>query len=260
MNTTDRQVRLLGAGGIAGPAAFLACWIAGGVIARGDLSPSADAISRLAAAGADTRWMMATGFISFGVGVGAVALAVRAVIDGPPWLAIAGTAAATALVASAPLDVSPTVGRLHAAFALAGYVTLIAAPILAARPLRDRGFTRLAAVGRGAAGVAAVALALSVVGPATGLLQRIGLTAVDVWLIALATLIATGRLTRVHEARAQRVAPSHADARSAATDPTDARTAADADTGADSRARSAATDPATWSGTAGATPAAHPAA
>ncbi|MGB0113703.1 MAG: DUF998 domain-containing protein, partial [Ilumatobacteraceae bacterium] len=166
----------------------------GAVVARHDLSPSADAISRLAAAGAETRWLMTTGIITFGVGVGTFAFAIRRVLDGLVWVAIGATALATAAIAAAPLDVSERLDRVHGVLAAIGYVTLVAAPLLAGHPLRDRGFDRLAVSGRAAASVAAVALGLSVTALPTGLLQRLGLTLVDLWLIALATLVTSGRL------------------------------------------------------------------
>ncbi|MGB4746437.1 MAG: DUF998 domain-containing protein, partial [Candidatus Microthrix parvicella] len=49
-------------GGIVGPAAFIGAWVAGTVVLDG-YSPITDAISRLAAVGADTRWLMSTGFL-----------------------------------------------------------------------------------------------------------------------------------------------------------------------------------------------------
>ena len=51
-------------GGIVGPAAFIGAWVAGTVVLDG-YSPITDAISRLAAVGADTRWLMSTGFLAF---------------------------------------------------------------------------------------------------------------------------------------------------------------------------------------------------
>ncbi|MGB0111636.1 MAG: DUF998 domain-containing protein, partial [Ilumatobacteraceae bacterium] len=130
-----RRVRLAGLGGVVGPATFMACWGVGAVVARHDLSPSADAISRLAAAGAETRWLMTTGFITFGIGVGTLAFAVRRVLDGTAWIAVGLTALATTLVAAAPLDVSERLDDVHGMLAAAGYITLVAAPILAAAPL-----------------------------------------------------------------------------------------------------------------------------
>lgn len=260
MTSTDRRLRWAGVAGLIGPTAFISCWVAAGVIARRGTSPSADAISRLAAAGADTRWMMTTGFIAFGVGVGTFASALRIVLDGRAWMALAATSTATLLVATAPLDVSGGVDRLHGAFAAAGYVTLVAAPLLAADPLRRRGFLRLATAGRWAAGVAAAALALSIAGPPTGLLQRVGLTVVDLWLLALAASVASGRLGRVHDEDQERVPQPHVDARSTAARPTHAGASPDADTRTDTRARATAADPPTRPDPAGTARAAHPAA
>ena len=56
---TSRRRRLLAAGGVAGPAAFIGAWVAGGIRAKG-YDPLVDPISRLAASGAATRPLMTT--------------------------------------------------------------------------------------------------------------------------------------------------------------------------------------------------------
>ena len=186
--------RMLALGGIVGPVGFVAAWAAGAVRSD-DLSPVRDAISRLAAVGAQTRPLMSTGFVAFGVGVPIYAAALRQVVPGPAWITATVTGLATTGVALAPLDHSSAVDSLHAAFAVLGYVTLAATPLLAYRPLMRSGHLLLARVGAIAGTVAGTSLLLSSVGDLGGLFQRLGLTAGDVWIVASAVAILSGRLT-----------------------------------------------------------------
>ena len=185
--------RLLALGGIVGPVGFVAAWAAGAVLAD-HLSPVHDAISRLAAVGAHTRPLMTAGFVAFGLGVPMYAAALRQVVPGPAWLTATVTGLATLGVALAPLDHSSTVDSLHAAFALLGYVTLAATPLLAYRPLMSGGHRRLARLGAIAGAISGTSLLLSSVGDWSGLFQRVGLTASDVWIVASAVAILSGRL------------------------------------------------------------------
>lgn len=183
-------------GGIAGPAAFVSAWLVGGVSTRG-YSPVDDAISRLAAVGASTRPLMTAGFVAFGVAVPVYSAALRVSVPGPAWKAALGTGLATLGIALFPLDVSSTIDNVHAAVATLGYVTLAATPLLAARPLAAAGYRRAAeasvAVGVGAG----LCLAGTVVGPAHGLLQRLGLTLGDAWLVTSAVWMLSGRRAHV---------------------------------------------------------------
>jgi hypothetical membrane protein len=184
-------------GGVFGPAAFVTAWTIGGAVKHG-YSPVEDAISRLAAVGAETRPLMSTGFVVFGAGLVTYASALREVVDGPAWVAAAGTGLATIAVALAPLERSSALDSVHAAFAAIGYITLAATPLLAARPLVRLGHRALAGCGVAVGAIAGVSLALTTSGLPTGLFQRIGLTSGDAWIIASAIAIASGRLAAKH--------------------------------------------------------------
>lgn len=179
-----------------GPAAFVGAWALAGAVTDRAYSPIDDTISRLAAIGADTRPLMTAGFIVFGTAVTAFAIALREVVDGPAWITAAGTGIATLAVAAAPLEHSSFVDGLHALFAGAGYLTLAATPLLAARPLLGRGHRRLGLGAVIAGCVSAAMLVATVAGPATGLFQRLGLTCTDLWLAATGIAIARGSLDR----------------------------------------------------------------
>ena len=84
-----------------GPAAFIGGWITGAATTDRPYSSIDDAISRLAAVGADSRPVMTAGFIGFGIGLPLDAAALRQAIGGPAWLAAAATGLAT-LWASPP--------------------------------------------------------------------------------------------------------------------------------------------------------------
>lgn len=187
-------LRAAALGGVAGPAAFIAAWAVGGAVAGSGYSALEDAISRLAAVGADTRPLMTAGFVGFGVGLPLFALALRHAAGGPAWITAAGAGIATLAVAATPLDRSTTVDVLHGAAAAAGYAALAATPLLAARRLEQRGHGRLARWGRAAGAVSAAALALTATPLPTGLFQRLGLTATDLWIATAGVAMAAGRL------------------------------------------------------------------
>lgn len=181
MRTTTK--RLLAAGGVVGPAGFVTAWSVLGATTSRPYSPVHDAISRLAEVGAPTRPGMTLGFVAFGVGLPLFGAALRDELPGPAWTTAVATGLATLGVAATPLGRSGTVDLVHGAFATAGYVTLAATPWLAAPHLAGR---RAAGLARTAALVSAAALASTVVAPGHGLLQRIGLTAGDAWVVGMA--------------------------------------------------------------------------
>jgi len=189
----DAATRLAALGGVVGPAAFVGAWAVGATIAPG-YSIVDDAISRLAAVGADTRPLMTTGFIAFGVGVPLFAVALRRVIGGIAWMTAAATGLSTLAVAAIPLEQSAAADTWHGIAAAIGYVTLAATPLLAVRPLLERGCRRLARLGVVSAAVSIASLLLSATQLPTGLFQRVGLTAVDIWIVASALAIVSGRL------------------------------------------------------------------
>lgn len=168
-----------------GPLAFVGAWAAGAVVNH-DLSPVHDAISRLAAVGATTRPLMTAGFVVFGSALPVYAWALRRHVGGPAWITAALTGLSTLGVAATPLDKSTSIDTLHAVFAGAGYLTLAATPLLAVRPLRAVGRSRLAGLGLVTGAVSAVSLGLSLSGLPAGLFQRLGLTSSDIWIVASA--------------------------------------------------------------------------
>lgn len=174
--------RVLAAGGVVGPAGFVGAWSVLGATTSRPYSPVNDAISRLAEVGAPTRLGMTLGFAAFGVGVPLFGLALRDEIRGPAWLTAVATGLATLGVGATSLGHSDTVDLLHGAFATVGYATLAATPWLAAPHLSRR----QARIARTAAVASAAALAATVVAPAHGLLQRVGLTVGDAWVVGMA--------------------------------------------------------------------------
>ena len=161
----------------------------------GGYSPVHDAISRIAAIHSPERPLMTAGFLGYAVAVGVGSQAVRRSPLAPAWTFLAINAAATAAVAALPLDHSNAVDKLHAVAAATGYVSISVAPLLTAKPLRRLGHRRAAAWGTAIGIVSGACLAATVVTDASGFFQRAGLTAGDVWLVAVAAALATGRLT-----------------------------------------------------------------
>lgn len=179
----QRWTRWLAAGGVVGPVGFVTAWAVAGARTPG-YSPIDDAISRLAAVHAPSRALMSTGFVLFGLGLPAFAVALRDGDGGPAWMTAATTGICTLGVAALPLDAG--VDGWHAAAAVAGYATLAATPWLAAGQLAWEGRTRAAAAARLAGATSALLLAASLLGPKHGLFQRAGLGAGDVWVGATA--------------------------------------------------------------------------
>lgn len=180
-------------GGIVGPAAFVGAWALGGLVTSRDYSPVHDTISQLAAEGAPTRGLMTAGMVTFGFALPAYSTALRRAVPGPAWLAAAATGVATLGVAATPLDRSALIDGLHVVAAATGYVTLAAIPLLARRPLIEIGQRGLARIGTVMAAVAAVALPLSLAVSETGLLQRVGLTAGDLFVVASVPVLLSAR-------------------------------------------------------------------
>ncbi|MGI9030438.1 MAG: DUF998 domain-containing protein [Ilumatobacteraceae bacterium] len=184
--------RLGAIGGVVGPAAFIGAWVVGSATTAG-YSPVDDAISRLAAIGASTEPLMTAGFVVFGIGVPIYATALRRALGGLACWTAAVTGLATIGVAALPLDRSSAVDTWHGAAAGIAYLTLAATPLLARRPLRQRGRRRSAALSGLVAAATATSLALSLTGLPTGLFQRIGLTTGHLWIMGSATAILLAR-------------------------------------------------------------------
>ena len=187
----DRRARAWG--GVIGPVGFVAAWATAGAVTSG-YSPVEDAISRLAAVHAPTRWLMTAGFVCFGVAVPVYAQALRDALEGRAWLAATVTGLATLGVAAVPLDVSKTTDLVHGGFASVGYASLALTPLLGAGPLAARGYRRAASVSRAAGVLSGACLAATVFGSDHGLFQRVGLTIGDVWLASTAAAIIRSRI------------------------------------------------------------------
>jgi len=177
-------------GGLVGPAGFIAAWSLLGDRASG-YEPVTDAISQLAATGAATRTAMTAGLVALGAGVGVHAVALRDHLPGYAWMAAAATGLSALGVAAFPLGGSVR-DAVHGAFAGAGYVSLAALPILAARPLAARGDRSLARLSTATGVLTAVCLAATVLDGGDGLLQRVGLTAGHLWIMASAGAVFGG--------------------------------------------------------------------
>jgi hypothetical membrane protein len=190
--TNPRGVRLLAIGGVLGPLAFVTAWVVAGRTTAG-YSPVNDAISDLAATHAPERIAMTLGFVAFGVGVIGFGLALRGARAGPAWISVVATAGFTLAVAATPLG-APTRDVVHGTFAALGYVTLAAAPLLAARNLATAGRAGWARYSRVTGVLAGACLLASALGPAHGLFQRAGLTIGDAWLVAIAAQLVLGRV------------------------------------------------------------------
>jgi len=186
--------------GIVGPAGFIGAWATSGARTAG-YSSLHDAISELARVGAPSRAVMTGGFVCFGVAVPIYAVALRRNLRGPAWIGAAVSGVATLGIALFPLGVSTRIEGVHNGLAALGYLSLVATPMLAVRPLIEAGHCRAAALSAAVSGVAAVCLAATLLGPAHGLFQRSGLTLVDLWLMA-------GALTALRRDQAHRSANS----------------------------------------------------
>lgn len=177
--------------GIAGPTTFVGAWLLGGLQTDG-YEPLRDAISQLAREGADTRPLMTTGLVAFGVLLPVWAVQLRRLLGTPVAAAAATAGLATLGVALLPLTREggqpQDVG--HAVVAGAGYVAMALTPLLAVGPLRRLGLTRAAATSAVVGAVSAVALVGSVlVEDRSGGLQRLGLTVVDAWHVVTAVWV-----------------------------------------------------------------------
>jgi hypothetical membrane protein len=178
--------RLLAAAGIVGPCVFIADWAILGSRAK-NYSPVSDAISELARMHASTRPAMTAGFLVFGGALPTYAVALRHALPGHAWKFAAANGLATLGVATFSLG-TPTSGDIHGAFAGLAYASLAATPIAASVTLRRGGHAALARTSIATGLLCAAALVASVAGPehVHGLLQRIGLTIGDAWIVASA--------------------------------------------------------------------------
>lgn len=181
-------------GGVLGPVAFAGAWLAAGILRRG-YDPVEQAISRLAETGASSRGLMTAGFVGFSTGVISASPVLASHLGRPAGVAAAATALATAGVALTPLN-ADVANPAHNAFAVIGYATLAAAPLVAAAPLARRGLRAASRTSAITGLLTAAVLASTAAGWSPGLLQRLGLTLGHAWLAVASAAVATGRLRR----------------------------------------------------------------
>jgi hypothetical membrane protein len=169
----------------------MAAWIVGGFLIAG-YSPVEQHISDLAEVGAPTQGLMTLGFVAFGVGVGIAAWPLRRLIGKPAALALLANAILMIGIALTPTGGSADVDFVHAMVALLIYASLAVVAPLAAIVLRRRSIV-LALVSL-VVGLATLAFLSASLGESrSGLLQRLGLTVTDLWLVAIAVGAVTGR-------------------------------------------------------------------
>lgn len=162
---------------IAGVASFVLAWTILGSIRKG-YNPLEDAISQLAELGAPHRELMTAGIAAFGAG----SLAFAPTLGGRAGVALAVAGAGSLGVAAFPCtEGCPGMGEAtdtgHVIAASIHYVAFAATPVLASRK-------RSALIASAVGGVALAAHALGI-GP-NGLMQRIGLTTLDAWIVGAA--------------------------------------------------------------------------
>ena len=173
--------------GIVGPAFFIASWIASGLL-RDGYDPVSQSISELAAIDTPDRWIVTSGMIVFGLSAIVFGGRMRHQLGrrAGAAMAIAGFAslgvAAFPCSSGCPGAESSGTDMGHLVMAAIHYVAFTSVPFLAARG--DGSFVIAA---RSLAALAAVALIAQAagIGP-NGLMQRLGLTLNDVWMIGMA--------------------------------------------------------------------------
>lgn len=189
--TLSTRTRLAAACGIAGPVAFVGGWLVNGVRTEG-YNPLTEAISQLAREGAPTQASMTACFVTFGVLVPFWAPTVARELDTPalrPVISVAGLA--TLAVAALPLTREPggTQDLLHAVAAGTGYIAMAVTGLLAAPAFRRRGATAAAVASAGVGVVSILSLVGTLLVDGSGGLQRLGLTVVDAWHVAVAVWV-----------------------------------------------------------------------
>jgi hypothetical membrane protein len=162
---------------IAGVTSFVLAWSVLGAIRNG-YNPLDDAISQLAELGAPNRELMTAGIVAFGAG----SIAFAPSLGGRAGLALATAGVGSLGVAAFPCtEGCPGAGEVtdtgHAIAAGIHYVAFVLTPVLASRK-------RSAKIASIVAGAALAAHVLGV-GP-NGLMQRLGLTVLDAWIVGAA--------------------------------------------------------------------------
>ena len=177
--------------GLVGPTVFVAGWTLNGLRTDG-YDPLTEAISQLARNGSATQLSMTACFLTFGVLMPLWAPTLARELGTPslrPVVTVAGLA--TAAVAALPLtrDAGGTQDLLHGLAAGTGYVAMALTGLVAAPALHRRGWTAAAAASVAVSVVAASSLVATLFVDGAGGLQRLGLTVVDAWHVAVAAWV-----------------------------------------------------------------------
>ena len=219
MRTADTRL-LLGWFALVGPIAFTIAWIVGAVV-QDEYSVRREDISALAALDAQNAWIMITGFLLLGVGMVALGAGLAGALKGRPatvgsiLVVVAGVGIIVAGLArndcSSELDAcadrvdAGDVSWHHATHDLASlvvFLALVAAPLVFARAFRgDQSWRDLRTYSliTGVLGLVLLVLFLTgVAGSWNGLLQRVFVTVLFLWIAVLGARLI--RLSRAQSA------------------------------------------------------------
>ena len=181
--------------GVLAPASFVGAWAVAGA-QRPGYRPLVDHISQLAREGAPDRLLMTTGFATFGLLAPVFAPAAARAVRRPAirW-SITAAGVTTLLVGVTPLARQPggQQDALHGLWAGSGYLAMVLTPLLAATALRRDGRTLAAATSTAIGAVSAASLVASLTLENKGFYQRLGLGVVDLWFVAVAAALLSGR-------------------------------------------------------------------
>ena len=185
------DARTRAAAGIVGPVAFISSWVIAGAL-RDGYDPIAQAISRLAESGAPNRWIVTAGMVTFGISALVFASAMRTFTKpGAFFMVVAGISsfgvAAFPCTSGCPGLGSTFFDTAHVVVAGVHYLALTNAPLSIWWERRSGPYARFCLVMAVATGVALTGQALGL--GTNGLMQRIGITLSDVWMIATAVLM-----------------------------------------------------------------------
>jgi len=202
---------------VTGPIAYTIAWIVSGVLQDG-YSIRRDFISELAALDARHAWIMITGFLWLGAGTVALGIGLAGALEGKLGrigsilVALAGVGIIVAGLArvdcrsslpacAARLDAGDVSwhSATHELVSLLVFLMLVAAPLVLARPFGGSGRwrdLRAYSITTGVVGLVVLALLLSgVVGSWNGVVQRVFLTILLIWIAVLGARLI--RLSRV---------------------------------------------------------------
>lgn len=207
----EARLRSLALAGIVGPVVFVSSWVVAG-LRRDGYDPTEDAISRLAELGAPERWIVTTGIAAFGAACVLMALVLR-----DRWSAARTSSALLAAglmsfaVALFPCSEGcPGEGSFtdiaHSIAAGGHYIALVLAAVAIRWEPSAPSSWGSASLGCAVLGGTALLLHGTGVGP-NGLLQRVGLSVLDLWMMGTAVLVLLSAPTRAGTARSRGTDP-----------------------------------------------------